>query len=125
MGTDGQEPTRVARAALTEAEGRAILKARFEEAGFAIVESYRLTEGELDVELDGFDPDRRVGYELLTTEAGDRAEFTPAVVAAIERRMAAGELVLFLIDEADADGPALDRAARRFLERAARGASGG
>jgi len=120
MGAEGSEQPRVARATLTEAEGRALLEARFREAGFAIVESYRLTEGDLDVELDGFDPDRRVGYEFLTTEAGDRVEFTPAVVAALERRAAAGELSVFLVDEAEVDGPALDRFARRFLQRLAR-----
>jgi len=73
------------------------------------------------VTLDGFDAARRIGYEYLTTEAGDRAEFTPAVVAALEAKMARGELYLLLVDQRALPGAELlERAATGFLGELAR-----
>lgn len=86
-------------ATMTEAEGCALLKLHFEQAGFSITEHYRFTEGGLDVALDGFDSARRVGYEYITTAAGDRAEITPAVLDHLERRMERQELYVLLLDE--------------------------
>jgi hypothetical protein len=101
---------------MTELEGCAVLKARFEAAGCRIIENHPL--GEVPIELDGWDAERRVGYEWITTEAGDRDEVTPEVVAALEHKMAAGELYVLLVDEYDVDGPEeLARAADRFLAR--------
>ena len=72
----------------------------------------------MKVNLDGYDPARRIGFEFITTEAGDRAEFTDGVVAMLERRMAMGELYLLLIDEHEALTPeALRFAASGFLSR--------
>ena len=105
----------VRRARLTEAEGCALLKVRFSEAGYAIQEHVAFEEEGVEVVLDGYDPAARVGYEYLTTEAGDREEFTPEVVAALEARMREGELFLFLIDELDVDARGLSLAAERFL----------
>jgi hypothetical protein len=66
--------------------------------------------------VDGFDPQERIGYEYITTEAGDRAEITPAIVAALEEQMTAGKLYIFLVDELDIDGPdELRHAADRFI----------
>ncbi len=117
-----QTPSKAARP--SEAEGCALLKARFEAAGYAITEGYRLQEGGVDVSLDGFDPARRVGYELITTSAGDRVGFTPAVVGALEASMSRGELFLFLVDELDVDADALVLASERFLARLPRPAGG-
>lgn len=103
------------RARLTEAEGCALLKVRFSEAGYAIEEHVAFAEGGVEVVLDGFDPLARVGYEYLTTAAGDREEFTPEVVSALEARMRAGELFLFMVDELDVDARGLSLAAERFL----------
>ena len=108
---------------MTESEGRAVLRSRFEAAGLAIDEDQRLTGEGYDFVADGYDAGRRVGYEYITTEAGDRVELPPAAVAALERDMAEGKLVLLLVDERDVeDENDLAAAAERFLgELRARG----
>jgi hypothetical protein len=101
---------------MDERQGSDILTVCFEEAGLGIQRDFRFKEGAVDVVLDGFDPEKRVGFEFITTEVGDRAEFTPAVVQELETRMRAEELFLFLIDERDVRGPeVLEAAARGFL----------
>jgi hypothetical protein len=102
---------------VTETEGCAILRRLFTEAGLAIEEGYSLGGEGVAVKLDGFDPARRVGYEYITTEAGDRAEITPEIVAALDERMEKGELFVLLLDEADVHAEAsLVYAATHFLD---------
>jgi hypothetical protein len=112
-----------------EAEGTALLLARFTEAGYAIVSNCRFHEGDIDVELDGWDAAARVGYEYLTLEAGDDREFDAGTLARLEARMEKGELFVLLVDEHEAvTADALDAAATGFLARLAdqrRGRSGG
>ncbi len=55
---------------LNEATGRLILKAAFEAQGFTITENYTLQVDQSAVELDGYDPVARVGYEYSTSEDG-------------------------------------------------------
>lgn len=101
---------------VTEAEGTALLLARFTEAGFAIASNYRFHEGDIDVDLDGWDAAARVGYEYITREAGDDRQFDAATLALFEARMQHGELCVMLIDEHEAvTAEALDAAARGFL----------
>jgi len=112
---------------VTEKEGCEILRRCFTEAGLVIQDGYPLDAEGIVVNLDGFDPARRVGYEYITTEAGDRADVTPDVVAALDERMEKGDLFVLLIDEEDVrDEASLRKAAARFLEivghKAARGA---
>lgn len=103
---------------MRERDGCALLKERFEKAGFVIQEGYRLDEEGLRIELDGFDPGRRVGYEYVTAEAGDPWEVTPAVVDRLGERMERGELFVLVVDEEEAaDAETLAFAADRFLER--------
>jgi hypothetical protein len=102
---------------MTEGEGRAVLKGVFEGAGYRISEDVPLSVAGSQVTIDGFDVEAQVGYELLTTEAGDRREFTPLVVRELEGRIERGELRLLLIDERDATAALLTFAAERFLER--------
>lgn len=103
---------------MNEREGSAKLRQVFEEAGCSIVEGFRLPLAAGEVSLDGWDASRRIGYEFVTTEAGDRAEFTPAVVAELEAKMRAGDMFVFLVDEENIPSDAvLERAARRFLDQ--------
>jgi hypothetical protein len=105
---------------MTEKEACALLKARFEKAGFAIAENVAFDEAGIRFEVDGFDADRRVGYEYLTEEAGDGWDVDGAVVSALEARRDAGELFILVVDEKDAaDAAALGRAADVFLEQLA------
>jgi len=101
---------------VNEREGSQRLRQIFEAAGCSIVEGFRLPLAAGEVSLDGWDPARRIGYELITTEAGDRAEFTPEVIAELEAKMRAAELFVFLVDEANIPSAGiLERAAGRFL----------
>ena len=102
---------------LTEDTGRTLLKRRFSEAGYAIEEDHRLQEEGVDVVLDGFDPRARVGYEFITTEAGDRERLHPEVLRALEERMHAASLYVLVVDELDIRGEAgLLEAAAAFLD---------
>jgi hypothetical protein len=101
---------------MTEREGCTLLKARFERAGFHVAENYALNETGLQFELDGFDAERRVGYEFVTEEAGDGWDVDDRVRAELAARAKRGELFVLVVDEADApDAPALTAAADRFL----------
>lgn len=109
---------------MDEATGCRILKEQFTQAGLAIEENYPLHEDSICFNVDGFDPAARIGYEYITTEAGDRSEITPQLIAALEARMQKGEpatqggLYIFLIDEHHVEGPAeLRSAAAQFLAR--------
>ena len=103
-------------ASLSESEGVRLLREEFVRAGLSIREGAPLeVEGTL-LSLDGYDPDRRVGFEFVTQEAGDRKSFGEDTVAALDRKMERGEAYLLLVDELDfADGAELAAAARRFL----------
>lgn len=100
---------------MNERTGATILKRVFEGRGFAIAEDVPLDEP--PVVLDGYDHVAKVGYEWITTEAGDREEFTPEAIAVLEERIAAGELHLLLIDETEALSEAeLALMAERFID---------
>lgn len=98
-----------------------MLRRCFEAEGLTIAVDHRLHDDGVPITLDGYDAARRVGYEFITTEAGDRVEVTPEVVAELERRMDAGQLAVLLIDERDVAGAAeLEAGARAFLAEARR-----
>ncbi len=111
--------------ALGEEAGGAILARVFAARGYALERNapfeLRVQGGAVKtVHLDGYDAAQRVGFELVTTAAGDRAEFTPDVLDALEGKMARGECFLLLVDETDGLGEAeLERAAGRFLDAVA------
>ncbi len=105
---------------VTEAEGCALLLARFTEAGYAIAPDFRFHEGDVEVDLDGWDASARVGYEYLTAEAGDARQFDEKTLARFEARMEKHELFVLLVDEREAmTEEALDAAARAFLAEVA------
>ncbi len=87
---------------LDERRGRAILKERFEAAGLSIAEDVWLEVGGARVELDGWDAARKIGYEFVTDEAGDRAQFDAPAIETLEAAMHCGELFVLLVDERDA-----------------------
>lgn len=81
---------------LNEATGREILKEAFEAQGFRITENYALPAGQSAVELDGYDPVARVGYEYSTREDG--LDFSQ-----LDGLMAENACRLLVIDEELAD----------------------
>lgn len=106
---------------MTEAEGCALLLAKFTAAGFAITSNFRFREADIEVDLDGWDAKARVGYEYITREAHDELQFDEATLARFERRMEKGELFVLLVDERDAvTKEALSAAADGFLAELAK-----
>src|SRR5262245_36315794 len=66
--------------------------------------------------MDGFDAERRVGYEYVTAEAGDGWDVDGEVIAALADRRRRGEIHVLIIDEEDApDAASLDHAIDEFL----------
>ena len=101
---------------VTERDACALLKQRFEAAGFHIAENVPFEDGGVRFDIDGFDAERRVGYEYLTNEAGDSWDVDGAVIAALDARRKLGELHVLVVDEADApDAKTLGHAADTFL----------
>jgi hypothetical protein len=112
---------------VTEAEGCALLLAKFTEAGYAIAPDFHFKEGDIEVDLDGWDAAARVGYEYITREAGDHKQFDDATLGLFEERMMKGDLYVLLVDENQAvTEDALAAAAEGFLEEVekARGQQG-
>jgi hypothetical protein len=92
------------------------LKRRFEAAGFKIAENVDLDEDGIRFAVDGFDAERRVGYEYVTAEAGDGWDVDETVKATLADRHAKGDLHILVIDEAAApDAKAIDRQVDAFL----------
>lgn len=84
---------------IDEAGGRRILRRVFSDAGFQIEEDFPLQVLGTVILLDGYDPGRRVGYEYVTTEAGDRRNIDQQVLAELDRMNEEGLLYLLLLDE--------------------------
>lgn len=82
-----------------EATGRAVLKRVFEQAGLSILEEFPLMLGRYQLVLDGYDPERRIGYEYITSAEGDREALHEAVIGELDRLNETGLLHLFLVDE--------------------------
>ena len=87
---------------MDERNACALLKQRFEAAGFKIEENRPFEEEGIAFEIDGFDPEARVGYEYISAEAGDSWDVDGDVQAALEARRKKGEVHILFVDEADA-----------------------
>jgi hypothetical protein len=101
---------------MTERDACALLKARFEQAGYAIAENITLDEQGVHFEIDGYDADKHVGYEYVTEEAGDSWDVDGDVIDALNAARRAGELFVLVVNEADApDSGSLGKAADAFI----------
>jgi hypothetical protein len=101
-------------AGLDEAGARFLLAARFRAAGFRIVADVPLSEGDVALTVDGFDPERRVGYEYVAAE-----ERGVELDEAERDRLARLAGVTVLVMDA-ADAAAVSALADRFLSGIAR-----
>ncbi len=100
----------------SEAEGRKVLRAAFTAAGYQIVEDYHFVEDDVDVTFDGFDPARRVGYEYMTREMNDKADFTDREIGKLLTRNARGQVHVLLIDgDGKPDRDMIEYLAKQFL----------
>lgn len=96
---------------LSERAGRIILKEAFEAQGYRIQENYWLSLEQGGVELDGFDPSARVGYEYLTREDG----IAPGPLDLLQQQT---DIHLFLIDEKQVpDAPTMVAAVFAFFRQ--------
>jgi hypothetical protein len=103
-------------AAVQERAACALLKRRFEAAGFTIAENRTFDEDGVRFELDGFDAAHRVGYEYVTSEAGDSWDVDGEVVAALAARHQRGDLYILVIDEVVApDAASINQLTDEFL----------
>jgi hypothetical protein len=103
--------------AMEERAACALLKARFEAAGFHIQENRVFDEAGIRFEIDGFDPERRVGYEYLTAHSGDGWDVGDDVIAELETRKQHGDLFILVVDEREApDADTLGERADAFLD---------
>ena len=101
---------------MEERRACALLKARFEAAGFHIAENVMFEEDGMRFEMDGFDADARVGYEYVTDEAGDSWDVDDAVQKALAERRVKGDLFVLVVNETEApDADALGKRADVFL----------
>ena len=84
---------------IDEEHGRRILRRAFSGAGFEIEEDFPLQIAGTVILLDGYDPKTRVGYEYVTTAAGDRRNIDARVLDELNRLNEQGLLHVLLLDE--------------------------
>ncbi|HEY3808249.1 MAG TPA: hypothetical protein VGL61_36970 [Kofleriaceae bacterium] len=101
---------------MTERDACALLKARFEQAGYEIDDNVPFDEDGVRFEIDGFDAAKRVGYEYVTEEAGDSWDVDGEVIDALNAARRAGKLFILVVNEHDApDAGSLGKAADAFI----------
>lgn len=106
---------------LSEAEGCELLHAVFRARGYPTQADVAFAEEGVEFDADGWDPGARVGFEYLSSEAGDHHDLTPGEVARLGERMDRGELFILIIDESEvADAATLRFAAEHFLDEVTR-----
>lgn len=84
---------------IDEERGRRVLRRAFSDAGYRIEEDYPLQIAGTVILVDGYDPVRKVGYEYVTTEAGDRRNIDAHVLAELEKRNEQRQLHILMLDE--------------------------
>jgi len=84
---------------IDEVQGRGVLRKVFEDAGYRIEEDYAFRVAGSLIYLDGYDPVRRVGYEYITTAAGDRGDLNEVVLEELNQMNEEGLVDILLVDE--------------------------
>jgi hypothetical protein len=87
---------------LTEARAREILGKRFAAAGAALEPDYSFREGDLMVTLDGYDPDRRIGFAFVShADADVVTDFDEATDEAFRQLAAAARAHVLVVHDWD------------------------
>ena len=84
---------------IDEVQGRRVLMKSFQDAGYTIEEVFAFRIAGSVIYLDGYDPVKRVGYEYITTAAGDRADLNEVVLEELNQLNEEGLVHILLIDE--------------------------
>lgn len=114
---------------ISEEQGVDILERVFTGRGYRIVRGFPFHEAGVTFEADGWDPEARVGFEFLTSEARDHEDMRREEYEELSARILRGDLELFVVDEVEVETEEdLVRAAEEFLDelearREARGAT--
>ena len=97
---------------LRELEARALLGARFAQAGFAMIPEAPFLHADLLVTLDGWDPDRRVGYLYAShADADVVSDLDAASELALRELAAEGVADIFIVQDSQiADAASLTAA---------------
>ena len=106
---------------LREDQGCQILAGVFAARGYPVKRDVPFAEGKVSFEIDGFNAEHRVGFEFRTDEAGDKDDLDDDELLELARRMEAGELFIFVIDDVSVDSEAdLAQYAHGFLNEVER-----
>lgn len=105
-----QEPPADAGVGISEVQARRELDALFRDAGFRILNDELLPDSPIEVVLDGYDPEQRIGYEYI--DASEAAQS----LARSEQEKASGDVRVLVLDACSLDE--LRRTASSFLSAA-------
>jgi hypothetical protein len=106
---------------LREDQGCQILAGVFAARGYPVERDVPFSEGTVSFEIDGFNAQHRVGFEFRTDESGDKEDLSDDELLELARRMEAGELFIFVIDDISVDSEAdLAQYAHGFLDEVER-----
>ena len=94
----------------SEVEAREVLRRHFREAGLRVISDVRLHGDGYDITVDGYDPDRKIGFEYVASD-----EVNTDVAAGEREALAASDNRVLLVDATSA--AALTMLARAFLGR--------
>jgi hypothetical protein len=88
---------------LSERAARAVLEERFARAGFSVETDYTFCEGNTTVNLDGFDPAARVGYQYIShADADVVTDHDRTTELALKALEATGALRILVVHDVDA-----------------------
>jgi|GEM_PF-3358363 len=102
---------------LPEDIARSVITSRFEKQGIELEADYQFSHGDLLVTLDGYDPNRRVGYQYLShSDADVVTDFDEATELAFEQLAGRAEAWVMVIHDADVPAViALEERISKFL----------
>jgi hypothetical protein len=98
-------------ALLDESAARAILAAEFRRAGLRILRDQKIAVAGGEVTLDGYDPERQIGYEYIAAEETG-IDLSAEERRALEHQALPAVLIIDATDEAE-----LRRRAQQFLAK--------
>ena len=102
---------------ISEKQACDILSRAFQSRGYPVQSNVLFHEGNVTFHADGWDPENRVGFEFLTSEADDHHDMSAQAYQELSARMQRGELFFFILDEVEADDEhGLFAEAMRFLD---------
>ena len=102
---------------LSEIEGCDLLVRLFRSRGYSLQRNVRFREYGVEFDIDGWDPQARVGFEYLTSEDEDHDDLSLVEYQALMDEARRGGLSLFVIDEVEPISAAdLEEKANEFLD---------